>query len=680
MSSVDLKDFLAAYLAETDEHLQAANANLLAIEASLRKGESAPRAVRDLFRALHTIKGLSAMVGIEEVVAVSHRMETVLRAADRAAGAIPAPAIDVLLQGVRSIEHSVRALAAQKPVPKPSTALLEALDALESVGPLRSEADASALVLEDDIGKKINAGERAQIVAGLRAGKRAVRVDFVPSVERSAAGLTINSVRIRLTKVAEIVKVVPLSRAVTAEAPGGLVFALILLTNEGDAQIAEAAGAEPGSVVSIGQPPATTSLAPGALDLDLADDDDRATPDAPRRNVLRVDVARVDDAMERLSALIVTRSRLGRAVADLSATGANTTTLVQIMNDHARQVRDLRGAILRVRMVPVSDVLERVPLIVRGLRRSSGKAVKLHLDTSQAELDKAVAERVFPAIVHLVRNAVDHGIELPAERVSAGKPEEGTLRITCGEQSSSRLEIVIADDGGGIDRVAVARKAGTDVPATDEALLEILCRPGLSTRSEVTTTSGRGMGMDIVKRIVVDQLGGELAVQTAPGRGTTFTLRVPLTVSIVDAFTLECAGQRFVVPVSMVEELVEVEPDKVIYGPTAVTGVERRGVGMLQRRGEAVPLVELAIARRLGRPKERARKALVVRRAGEPIAFGLDRVLGQQEAVVRPLEDPLVQVPGIAGATDLGDGRPTLVLDLLSLGARLSELGTERVA
>ncbi|GAC1378215.1 MAG: hypothetical protein NVSMB47_22690 [Polyangiales bacterium] len=156
--------------------------------------------------------------------------------------------------------------------------------------------------------------------------------------------------------------------------------------------------------------------------------------------------------------------------------------------------------------------------------------------------------------------------------------------------------------------------------------------------------------------------------------------RVPLTVSIVDAFTLECSGQRFVVPVSMVEELVDIDPAKVIYGPIAVTGAERRGVGMLQRRGEAVPLIELATALRLGRPKERARKALIVRRAGEPMAFGLDRVIGQQEAVVRPLEDPLVRVQGISGATDLGDGRPTLVLDLVTLSARLGVLRQDEVA
>ncbi|MEO7093765.1 MAG: chemotaxis protein CheW, partial [Polyangiales bacterium] len=493
--------------------------------------------------------------------------------------------------------------------------------------------------------------------------------------------VTINVVRQRVAEHAEIVKVVPISRPVTAEAPGGLSFALLVLTADDEARLAEVSGVDRSGITPIAAilQGASSLIPEPALHDEDEDDDDRATPGAPRRNVLRVDVARVDDAMERLSALIVTRSRLARAVADLTAVGANTAALIQIVNDHARQVRDLRSSILRVRMIPVADVLERVPLIVRAMRRSSGKSVKLEIATSKAELDKSVADRVFPAIVHLVRNAIDHGIEPAEERRRAGKPEEGSLLITCIEHASSRLEIAIADDGGGIDRVAVARHAGTEVPTTDAALLEILCRAGLSTRSEVTTTSGRGMGMDIVKRIVVDQLGGELLVKTEPGRGTTFVLHVPLTVSIVDAFTLECAGQRFVVPVSMVEELVEVEPDKVVYGPTPLTGSERRGVGMLHRRGEAVPLIELATALRLERPKERARKALVVRRAGEPIAFGLDRVLGQQEAVVRPLEDPLVQVPGIAGATDLGDGRPTLVLDLLSLGARLSELGTERV-
>jgi two-component system chemotaxis sensor kinase CheA len=221
-------------------------------------------------------------------------------------------------------------------------------------------------------------------------------------------------------------------------------------------------------------------------------------------------------------------------------------------------------------------------------------------------------------------------------------------------------------------------------PESDEALLELLSRPGLSTRSEVTTTSGRGMGMDIVKRIAVDQLGGELRLETQEGVGTTFTLRVPLTISIVDAFVFESGTQRYAVPVNTVEELVVVDPARVVRGPSErMRGAQHdAAVGLIERRGAAVPL--LGLSRLLGQEaagEGGGTKALVVRHRGEPVAFAVDRMVGQQEIVIRPLEDALVRVRGVSGATDLGDGRPTLVLDLVALGsAGGQQSGRERVS
>ncbi|MCY1036960.1 chemotaxis protein CheW, partial [Corallococcus sp. BB11-1] len=330
-------------------------------------------------------------------------------------------------------------------------------------------------------------------------------------------------------------------------------------------------------------------------------------------------------------------------------------------------LRDLRSAILRLRMVRVGDVLERLPLLVRGLRRTTGKAVRLELEVGDAELDKAVADRLMPALVHLVRNAVDHALELPEERVSAGKPPEGLVRLGCHARSSGQLEITLRDDGRGVDAKAVAKAANAPVPESVDGLLDLLCRPGLSTRQEATRTSGRGMGMDIVRRIVVEQLGGELRMETRKGAGTTFTLRVPLTVTLVDAIVFECAGLKYAVAVGTVEELIDVDALKVVRPAGA------DGLGLVERRGAAVPLVSLERLLERTAPAQaagpRGTKALIVRQRGEPVAFAVDRLLGQQEIVLRPLEDPLVRVPGVAGATDLGDGQPTLVLDLGALGA-----------
>jgi two-component system, chemotaxis family, sensor kinase CheA len=665
-SRIDLAEFLTAYLAEAEEQLTIANAQFLAIEQSLKNDRPHPRAVRDLFRALHTIKGLSSMVGVEPIVAIAHRMEAVVRTADRL-GTLALSALETLGEGLRAIETRLRAVRDGAPVPAPPNVLLEALDALESDGAAESNREGFVLDLDPALAEKLATFETEQLVQGLATGKRALQLQFVPSQERAAKGESISGVRERLAAVAEVVKVFPVSLPPSAEAPVGLAFILLLVTTATDEELAHIAGVVVSAIATIGL---TRRPAPGSAasaSLALVPETPQAEPEAEPRSLLRVDVARVDDAMEKLGSLIVSRSRLTRAIAKLGEAAADTRELKQIATEISRQLRDLRSSILNVRMVRVGETLERLPLMVRGLRRATGKQVRLELDAGSAELDKAVAERIFPAILHLVRNAVDHGIELPAERRAANKEEEGVIRINASSRSNTQLELSVSDDGRGIDRARVASRASADVPTTDAALLELLCLPGLSTRDEVTTTSGRGMGMDIVKRVVVEQLGGELALSTRPGAGSTFSLRVPLTIAIVDAFVIVCGAERFVVPVSSVEEIVEIDETRIIMAPITLPGGATQ-LGIFERRGETVPLIDLAALLRIALvPGPRPARGLVVRRAGQPVAFVLDRVLGQQEAVVRPLVDPLVNLPGVAGATDLGDGRPTLVLDLVTL-------------
>ena len=345
--------------------------------------------------------------------------------------------------------------------------------------------------------------------------------------------------------------------------------------------------------------------------------------------------------MENLSALVVTRFRLARAVAHLHEQGVNVRELSSIVNENAQQLRDLRACIMRARMVPVRELLERVPLIVRSMSRSTGKAVRLSIETGATELDKAVGERIFPAIVHLVRNAIDHAIEAPLVRRQLGKPEEGRVTVLCREHSNTELELSVSDDGRGLDRKQIASKAGRPEPRTDEELLQLITLPGLSTVEHPTSSSGRGMGMEIVKRIAERTLGGTLSLQTTPHVGTSFTLRIPLTLSIVDSFAFTCGHQAFVAPVSMIEEIVELTPTRVFSVPAR--GGRRAPLQMLEHRGETMPLLPLADLFSIHAATQRPSKGLVVRRNHELFAFGVDRVLGQQEVVIRPLADPLVR-------------------------------------
>ena len=657
--SLELQQFLAGYLAEVEEHLSSSTQKLNAIDASARGGQANPHAVRELFRSLHTIKGLSAMVGVEPVVALAHEMESLLRAADRAGGALSQEAVDAISDGVRAIERQVRAIAAGQEVPTAPAGLVERLAALQAMTPAPAASATTLLTLPADVAAKLSAAEQAQLAQGVATGKCAVRVDFVPTPSRAATGLNITTVRDRVGRVAELVKVYPVSLPKSDAAPGGLGFALIALYDGDDDALRDAAGAD--AVV-----PLSTAAAPAAVEAVEFE----STRGGSR--LVRVDVARLDDAMEKLSSLVVNRFRLTRAIAAMRESGTDVRALADIMNENGRQLRDLRAAIMRARMVPMAELLERIPLLVRGLERATGKRVNLTVDAGRAELDKAVAERLFPAIVHLVRNAVDHAIETPEERVRAGKPEIGRVEVTCWERGNNQLELTVSDDGRGVDRARVAARAGRAIADTPEALLEVLTAPGFSTRERASTTSGRGLGMDIVKRIAVDELGGELHLSTTPGGGTQFSVRVPLTITIVDAFSFLAGRQPFVVPVTMVEEIVEIEESKAVRGPQ----MARRGtqIRVYERRGEPVPIVALDELFAIPRVDELApAKAMVVRRHGAPFAFAVHRMLGQQEVVVRPLEDPLVKVPGVTGSTDLGDGRATLVLDLWALSSQLAE-------
>ncbi|MES2965856.1 MAG: chemotaxis protein CheW, partial [Bdellovibrionota bacterium] len=384
---------------------------------------------------------------------------------------------------------------------------------------------------------------------------------------------------------------------------------------------------------------------------------------------IRVEIRKLDEVLERLSELIVTRSKLTNIVTKLAAAGVDTRELNATVAENGRQLKRLRTAITQARMVSLSELLQRLPLVVRGLTRDPAKSVDIFVQAGSAEVDKAVADKIFPAIVHLIRNSVDHAIETKSERNEAGKDETGVITVHCDDSSGTTLSITIKDDGRGIDREAVARKAGLPVAKTDEELLKQICMPGLSTRESVSLTSGRGMGMDIVKKII-EMLGGGLTLSTRVGAGTTFKLRVPVSITIVDVLSFVSGGQIFVAPVAMIDEIVEVNPENLPQAPSLTNSGPR--ARLLNRRGETIPFLVLESVLN-GRPDGKIpTRALVVNQLSGAVAFGVDRMLGQQEVVIRPRDESLVRARGMNGAADLGDGNPTLVLDLASLGAEFA--------
>ena len=652
---VDLHEFIGGFVVEAEELLATANASLLEIDVAIASGTSKPKAVRELFRALHTIKGLAGMVGVEPIMEIAHALETLIRTADRSGGSLQRGAVEVSLQGVRAIAERVRSVAERRP-PAPAPArLIEQISGTDA-----SSQDVTAPpAIATDWDTRLSPSERQQVSQEIGKGIPAWTLAFVPSAEKTERGISIASVRTRLAELGDIVKVSPKTRIDADGKQAGIAFEILLLSAAPAEQLAEAIADNVETLIRIATPVATP-VAPLAEPEPEPEDDGAANRIG--RSTVRVELERLDELQDQMAALIVSRFRLERELAAQAARGIDVRKFREITDLQARQLRDLRRAILRVRMVRVAEVLEPLALLVRSVARTSHKEVRLELDVRDSELDKAVADRLLPALIHLVRNAVDHAIEPPEARVAAGKPRIGVVRIASSELASKQLELTITDDGRGIDRDAVARRAKREI--TDhQMLLEVLTTPGFSTRDAVTQTSGRGVGMDIVKRVAVQELGGELVLDTKLGVGTTFTLKVPLTIAIVEVFSFECARRAFVVPVAAIEEIFELDDERIM--PPAKRLDQR--VAVLHRRGRAMPLISLGATLAIDAGST-AKKALVIRRNGELIAFAIDRMLGRQEVVVRPVDDPLVRAIGIAGATDLGDGRPTLVLDLSELG------------
>lgn len=658
---VNLQDFLAGFLLEAEEHLHSVNRNLVATSEALRNTLPEPRAVRELFRSLHTIKGLSSMVGAEPIVDISHEMEGLLRIADQNGGRLSEKALDLILQGTRAIEERVRGIKQNgvKNIPPAPAALIEAL-AMAQTGIKAAPTAEKPSNLPPEIAKNLSASDLEQISQATKAGKRAVMVDFQPSPANVANGINITSVRARLGGMGDLIKVLPRS---SPSAPTGIAFGILMITSHSDLDLATAVGGNNESVLTVNSSsPAARPAPPSTPDLTF----DILPAD---QSSIRVDIRRLDETLEQLSSLFVTRFKLERATNDLAAKGVDTRDLRSVLAENSRQLRRLRSAISSARMVPLADLLQRLPLVVRGITKDSDKSVNVNIQAGSAEVDKSVADKIFPAIVHLVRNAVDHALETKTERKNAGKPEAGELTIVCDDSSGTNLVLTISDDGRGINREAVARQAGKTAASTDEELLEQICTAGLSTSAGVTLTSGRGMGMEIVKR-TVELLGGTLTLHTTIHKGTVFTIRVPVTVTIVDVLSFVSGAQTYVVPMALIDEIVEVEAGLSVRAPAP----DRRGNQpfLIQYRGQTIPLFSLdAILRQVPGEKVSA-KALIVSNNKRTVAFGVDRMIGQQEAVVRPLDDSLVKIAGMAGATDLGDGRPTLVLDLGGLGAALA--------
>jgi two-component system chemotaxis sensor kinase CheA len=657
-NTTPFSDFLDDYFAECDDHLMGVRRLLLTLEASVGRTQINRPALEELFRHFHSLKGISGMVELRAAEDLAHGLEDYLRALRQRDAVLTGDGVDALFDGAHMLEQVIAARRAGNP-PPPIDAVVTRIGRVLADGAIERAASAAGVTTQPAANPTPATSQRRWLCT------------FSPSADLVARGVRVDTVRKRLSTAGEILNAVP-----RVTLGGAIAFEFEVAAELDQDTLAawrdDGITIEPLAAAPVDESAAVASQAigPGPEPLPGFEPEAALGGGVAPSHFVRVDLTRLDDLMRNVGDLVISRARLGETLSRLErrVPSAEWRAIQENAIAIDRQLRTLREGIMRVRLVPVGEIFRRMPFVVRDLARETGKRVHLELQGQGTEIDKFLIERMMDPVLHLVRNAVSHGIEAAEERIAAGKSPEGSIVLRAAT-AGDVVRIEIADDGRGVDSEAViarARAAGLPLPqGTVDAshLLSLLCAPGFSTRDETDRASGRGVGMGVVQA-AVEELSGSLSLETAPGAGTRFTLELPVTLAITDALIASVGGETFAVPQGSVREVMEVPV-------SALLQVEHNE--MTPYRGAALPIVRLG--RLFGLP-DTGRDRLhvfVVGTGAAALGIAVDRIIGQREIVVRAIADALVRVDGISGATDLGDGRVVLILDPAVLARHMRE-------
>ena len=655
----------------------------------LEKRPQDEKLLRQVRRTVHTLKGDSAACGYSEFSELAHQLEEVLRpeVAARSRGAlaeivlIAADTFSSMLSAYRSnlqppasaeLRHQIHSLT-RKPKRGARSklqgrfvwseyeqlAVADALSRGESVYnvafsidphcPMRGAAMQLIRNVLDECGRTLAiAPDHTTLAANL---------DVVEAAVASAHPQERVEKKCRIPAVISEILVVP----ATASKPGENMLGIL--------KHGTAPAGDQSSVTTEG----TASQANGSNNAADPQPEFPASFSSIPENLLRVDADRIDVVLNLVGELVIAKSMLHQAINDFDRRfpkDALRNKFSDAMAFQARIMNDLQKAVMKIRMVPVEHLFRRFPRLVRDVAKSCGKEVTLVVTGEDTDLDKSILDMLAEPLAHLVRNCVDHGIEPPSERISAGKPAQGTVRLEAYHQGN-QIVIEVTDDGRGIDRdkllaKAVAREVINQSDATllsEQEALNLVFHPGLSTADQVTHISGRGVGMDVVKT-VLDRLKGTISIRTTPGKGTTFYLKVPLTLAIIKALLFRVEDRVYAMPLASVLEIARVNRPE-------IHRVDNHDV--IQLRDDVLSLVHLHGLTR--KDNTAAKMYVVITTLGER-KFGLvvDSLVGEEELVIKALEDQLVATDLVSGASILGDGTVVLILNIAGVVAKLGKL------
>jgi len=634
----DAGAFQGIFFEEADEHLGAVEKLLLVLDPAAPDAE----ALNGIFRAVHSIKGSAGMLGFEEIVALTHVLENLL---------------DVLRKKERALTRA------------DVDALLRAGDVVKLQIAFRRGSHAAAPDKE-----AIEAEVRALVDAGGAPARRRFSVTLGPLAE-AMEGATLQTMLDGLATMGELE-----SPQINNIAGGEVRFSVSLAGGEADLKsvlelvvspeqirIEKTDGAPRGTPTpSAPQPPVEPAREPAPLadsGIELFTSAsawrERRRAGGRRESDRQIERERAQGDASSIRVSVEKLDRLVNLVGELVITEAMLTQQHGAFPELSRHTRNLQEAVMAIRMVPISAVFSRFPRLVRELSQRFGKEVEIKMSGETTELDRGMIEKITDPLTHLVRNAVDHGLETPEARRAAGKPACGTVWLSASQRGGS-IVIEVRDNGRGLDRSRILAKAAQrgmaiapDAP--DREVWQLIFEPGFSTVDTVTDVSGRGVGMDVVRRNI-HVLGGKVDLASKAGEGMSVTVSVPLTLAIIDAMTVGANGKTYVLPLASVVESLKVEPAKL----RSIAGHGRT----LRVREDYLPVHQLGKSESI---------AVVVESEGTRAALLVDELIGQQQVVVKSLETNFRKVPGISAATIMGDGRVALILDTAHIVNRQGE-------
>ena len=644
-SAGGLAQFQQVFIEESLEGLDTMESSLLALDEG-GDGEL----VHTIFRAAHSIKGGAATFGFPEMASFTHEAESLLDEVRGGKRAIDKPIIELLLRSVDCLRGMFDRARAGQPLNDATSdgvrgelAAMMGRAAPAAAGPARragDQADAWMIRFQPHAGMLAGGNDPLRLIRELAAmGELAVEADLsrLPALDKLDPSECHLGWRIELKA--------PVKREDIAA-----VFDWVV--DECDLSIEP----KPGAVAAPAASPAPASIAEAAAARG-------AREASAESSSVRVAIDKIDSMINLVGELVITQAMLDTFREEFDP--AKLPLLQQGLTQLARHARELQESVMGIRMLPIASVFNRFPRLVRDLSQKLGKQVRLDLHGEQTELDKTVLEKIGDPMVHLVRNAIDHGLEVPEKRLAAGKSETGTLKLDAYHRGGN-IVVEVSDDGAGLNREAIVSKAiergliKSGEGLSEEAVGELIFQPGFSTAAVTTDLSGRGVGMDVVRRNVSD-LGGTVTIRSTPGQGSVFTITLPLTLAIIDGLTAAVGEERYIVPLVSIVESVQLKPEAL---KTVAGGGE-----LFRFRGEYLPVLRLHELFGCVGAKRTIEDGLVIVVEGDGSRVGLfvDGLAGQQQAVVKSLEANYRRVQGVSGATILADGSVALIVDIPGL-------------